>query len=822
MKWTQNSESRAAELPFLLWCEFSSTVIAYYDQPEAIKISYRNKHGKKVTHLETPDFLVVRKDGVHLVECKKVSFLEKAVVDNPNRFIKTAQGYASPPAVAAANELGLKHVISTDRDFTPVFTRNCIFLLNFIDDLKIHDEIISEKVVQAIRRSGNRLRLNDINDAFPQPAVIQALFHSQIFVDLNAQLLCQPEFVWVYYDRTYMDAVNRLTKEEQLVAAVSIRQLKDSPSVWWQGAEWEVLNVNDYPNVSLTIRGESRLVTLTDDDLTQAFSLQEIYVKDSRYLESLRAENILCSYKAHQIDEALTRQAILKRPPEQQAPVSARTLNRWKKSAKLSSDPLIGLISKKDQRGNRESRLIPEVLDLINQHIEKTLLQPSPPSTYKVYGDFKADCDKLGLTACSLNAFYKRVNKIDVKYRILKQQGFRASYALGPEPREIDLNWDLPYHGDFIFEVVHVDHTPVEMTLVSKITGEPLEGTLNLSTLYDGHSRKILAVYISFEKPSYRATMMLLRECYRRYSRLPLFLVADHGPDFKSNYFDATISDLGMHKRRRPKCASRHGSIIERVFGTTESELIHCLKGNKQLQKLGRGQSTSHHSSKRASWTPDTFNTALKDYAYLRHPHIARRGISETAQSRWDRSLSTFDECPGTKIKSEVAFILATLPNAHSKDGCRTLTNNQLHFNNVDYLLSVKVPGYSGKKCRIPVKFDPYDISYIWGKIENRWVKLTTNDVIVRECHDKGVQLAHMEVYSRKLRHGRRYRQGPKTSVTLHHHEAEAEHNQFNIGQSLTTTTDRHEDAYFSPETIDFDSLELLPSTRLSKGEHDE
>src|SRR5690606_17757187 len=116
-----------------------------------------------------------------------------------------------------------------------------------------------------------------------------------------------------------------------------------------------------------------------------------------------------------------------------------------------------------------------------------------------------------------------------------------------------------------------------------------------------------------------------------------------------------------------------------------------------------------------------------------------------------------------------------------SRDGCRVLNKNQLHFNNISYLLSAKVAGYSGGKCRIPVKYDPYNIAHIWGRIKNRWVRLTTNDVLVRECHDKGVQLAHMEVYSRRLRHSKRYRQGPKASLALHAQNPQPEQHQFNL-----------------------------------------
>ncbi|HTF96294.1 MAG TPA: hypothetical protein VL995_09195 [Cellvibrio sp.] len=808
MGWTRDSESRSVELPFVLWCELSSEVLLYWSQPEQIKVSYKNNGGRTISHMITPDFLIITNNEVYLVECKKKSWLDKAILEHPDKYRKTDSGYEYIPALETAAAMGLGHRISTDQDFTPTFTRNCIFLLNFIDDLRTHEESESEKIADCIKYNGNRLKLNKLYDIFSQISVLRGFFHKKLFTNFNEELLCNPEDTWVYAEKTYLDAILSTISQNNLLTATAIGQIINEKNIWWNDTKFEVLCTSLTPQISMTIRSNERFIKLSEAEIENLIKLEEIYVV-THDDTGKNSASILCSKKSYQIDEAMLRHAIINGRRKNDK-YSLRTIYRLKEKIEENSDPLIALLSKTELRGNREPRLSKTVLLIMDEFYE-ILLKPSPPSVYSVYGKFVAECQKRALPECSYKTFNERFNKFDTHYVTLKQKGFRAAYALGPQPREIDLDWDLPYHGDFIFEIAHVDHTPIELTLVSKLNGEVLEGTLTLSIMYDGHSRIILAIYISFEKPSYRSTMMLLRECYRRFKRLPLFLAVDHGPDFESVYFDSTLADLGMNKRRRPKSASRHGSIIERVFGTTESELIHTLDGNKQLQKLGRGQSTTHKSQKFAVWTPDEFNTRLKDYAYLHYPTINRRGISETPQNRWDFSLKKFDEMPGTKILSEASFFISTLPDADG-DEFKTLRKNQLTFCHTTYVLSKKVPGYSGGKIKVRVKYNPYDYCHIWALVEGYWVRMTTNDVLVRECHDKGIQLPHMEIFSRHLRSGRRYRKGPKQSAATYFSNPEHEQHTFNARNSGLGVPILQEMENLSTNySIDIKSIEILP-----------
>ncbi len=122
--------------------------------------------------------------------------------------------------------------------------------------------------------------------------------------------------------------------------------------------------------------------------------------------------------------------------------------------------------------------------------------------------------------------------------------------------------------GALLFAVAHLDHTELDIVLVSSITSKPL--TKPYATfLIDAYSRRLLAVHVS-----YRSVMMAFRLCVQRYGRLPQEIVVDHGPEFGSVYFEALLSQCFVTKINRPPKPPHFGSVIERIFGTTTSEFL--------------------------------------------------------------------------------------------------------------------------------------------------------------------------------------------------------------------------------------------------------
>src|SRR5262249_34938834 len=109
--------------------------------------------------------------------------------------------------------------------------------------------------------------------------------------------------------------------------------------------------------------------------------------------------------------------------------------------------------------------------------------------------------------------------------------------------RELQLSWDFFFLFSFSFyfttlTTVVLDHTPLDIVLVSSVTSKPLARPW-LTFLTDAYSRRVLAAHVSYEEPSYRSAMMVFRLCVQRYGRLPQELVVDHSRDFESVYFEA-------------------------------------------------------------------------------------------------------------------------------------------------------------------------------------------------------------------------------------------------------------------------------------------
>ena len=106
----------------------------------------------------------------------------------------------------------------------------------------------------------------------------------------------------------------------------------------------------------------------------------------------------------------------------------------------------------------------------------------------------------------------------------LRRQGRRSAYAL--EPFYFELELKTPRHGDRPFEIGHIDHTELDVEVVCSRTGRVL-GRPWLTLLIDAYSRRVPAIYLTFDPPSYRSCMMVLRECVRRHQRLPQIVVGN-------------------------------------------------------------------------------------------------------------------------------------------------------------------------------------------------------------------------------------------------------------------------------------------------------
>jgi len=191
---------------------------------------------------------------------------------------------------------------------------------------------------------------------------------------------------------------------------------------------------------------------------------------------------------------------------------------------------------------------------------------------HSVYAALLRECEERGLPAPSYKTFAKAIDSRPGYEQTYKRQGSRAAYSR--EPFYFELELTTPRHGDRPFEICHLDHTELDIELVCSLTGRNL-GRPWASFLTDALSRRLLAVVLLYQPPSRVACMLTLRECVRRFGRFPQTLVVDGGSEFLSTYFESLLACYECAKKTRPPAKARFGSVVERLFGTANTQFVY-------------------------------------------------------------------------------------------------------------------------------------------------------------------------------------------------------------------------------------------------------
>src|SRR5713226_2075410 len=129
--------------------------------------------------------------------------------------------------------------------------------------------------------------------------------------------------------------------------------------------------------------------------------------------------------------------------------------------------------------------------------------------------------------------------------------------------------------------------------------------------------------------------MMVLRVCVRRLGRLPQMLVVDGGKEFRSRYFEALLNCYACHKKTRPWAKPRYGSVIERLFGTTNTEFVHNLLGNTQASKVPRQMTKAVDPKRQAVWQLPDLYEFLCEWAYNIYEQSEHPALGQSPRDAW-------------------------------------------------------------------------------------------------------------------------------------------------------------------------------------------
>jgi transposase InsO family protein len=340
----------------------------------------------------------------------------------------------------------------------------------------------------------------------------------------------------------------------------------------------------------------------------------------------------------------------------------------------------------------------------------------------------KLACERRGILAPSLKTFCLAVRSRPAFEQTAKRQGHRAAYS-----RE-DFYWELelttPRHGDRPFEIAHIDHTELDVETVCSRTGRVL-GRPWLTLLTDAFSRRVLALYLTFDPPSYRSCMMAMRECVRRHARLPQIAVVDGGRDFQSIYFETLLARYECTKKTRPAAKPRFGSVCERLFGTANTHFIHNLKGNTQIMRLARQVTQSVDPKGQAVWSFEELHRRLAEYAYEIYDSLHHPALGKSPREAYEAGIAATGQRMNRLIAYDREFLVHTLPTTH-KGIAKVAPGRGVKIHNL-YYWSDAFRRPDVEKQRVAIRYDPFDIGTAYGFVNKEWT----------ECHSEYFAVFH-------------------------------------------------------------------------------
>jgi putative transposase len=739
------AESRTVELAAVYLMEHDPSVVEFWDQPNpSITLRYpvKQKNGRTRTIgvVHTPDYFVIREKANSLQEretelgweeWKTEEDLLRFEQEESHRYVRDERGqWRCPPGEAVAAPLGFYYRVRSSAEIHETFQRNLRFLSYYLRENSPHVADLAKEEVLALVEHEPGIALGTLLGQIKLATsddIYTLLAQEALYIDIYRAPLAEPERVVVWSDEKTAQAWS-IARAPQTLPRSHPHTILIEPGVpvVWDGRRCSIL-----------YQGQTTLTLLTEDQqpvelshshfqtLVASGKLKGLTAAPSEASLSQRVRECLMQADKAALIEANRRYSIispvLQGSPLANCPIPARTVRDWVAKYRKAEEDFgcgyVGLLPKVQERGNREPRLPEEVISILNQFIDQEYENHKQKTKREVYGEFVNVCQDKGLpTVPSYKTFVALVNRRPRYAQAKKRKGSRAAYP--KEPMYWELSYELPRHGDRPFEVVHIDHTLLDVELVDSQTRHHF-GRPWATFLTDAFSRRLLAVYLTFDEPSYRSCMMILRECVHRYHRFPELVVVDWGPEFESVYFETLLARYECSKASRPKAKPRFGSVIERLFNTANSTFIHNLAGNTQMMKNVRQVTKSVDPREQAIWTLGALYAALRRWAYEVYDTTEHGTLGQTPKDAFEMGLRRFGNRPKEWIEYDEDFIQFTLPST-KKGTAKLVPGKGVKIHNIYYWARENVfldhPEWENKQ--IPVRYDPYDVSHAFVSLK--------------------------------------------------------------------------------------------------------
>jgi transposase InsO family protein len=750
-------ESHKNELARIYELEHDPDVIEYYDQPPPIKLNYEGKNGQQLGVVYTPDFFVIRTDAAGWEECKTEENLIELSEHNSNRYCCDEDKWHCPPGEEYALQFGLFFEVHSNKDINWTFHRNIEFLDDYFRASAPVIEDAARTALLACTTEEPGLSLQELLDKTQGRAtrddIYMLIAHEAVYVDLYDVPLLEADHVRVFADRETATAYSQLVQlsTPSTIDAPRCIDLSAGNFIQWDGAGWKIANAGEK---QIGLIGEnnsfSEIPRTTFEKLVIEGRITGVQFNEAPDTHP-EVKHRLAHASREDFAEANRRAAIVRAHLQGESipePIPERTLYFWLANYRAAETSFgngyIGLLPQ-PRKGNSTKKLPTNSQALLQEFIENDYETLKQKRKFEVYGAYLLACKRRGILAASYRTFCKAVKQRPRYTQTLKRQGRRASYKY--EEFYWELEQTTPRHGERPLHIAHIDHTQADVELVDSITGANL-GRPWVSFLTDAWSRRGLAVYSTYDPPSYRSCMMVMRECVRRFGRLPQIVVVDGGLEFAGIYFETFLARYESTKKTRPPAQARFGTPVERLFGTTNTQFFHNLLGNTQIMRNVRQVTKSVNPKGQAAWFMDKFYEHLCHYSYEVYDTNVHQALGVSPRDAFATGMLLGGERLHKMIPYNEEFRLFTLPT--TKRGRAKVQPSQGVKINYIYYWSDAFRHPEVEGTRVPVRFDPWDMGRAYAFVRGQWVEcISQHYAVFHNRSEHEVRIASEELRRR-------------------------------------------------------------------------
>ncbi len=755
------------ELGAIYLMEHHTEVVEFYDQPApAFKISYQTRSGRQTTPFHTPDFFVLRTDQAGWEEWKPEDQLRKLADKQPFRYQQRDGQWVCPPGEAYAASFGLSYRVRSSAELPRTFIDNLDFLADYLIGVPRLPEAVMARIQTQVQATPG-ISLAALLAELPgirATDVFALLAQGHLFADLHAVPLGD-----AFRTRLYLDQAQALTYGllgstappvvHDGFAAASSATLLPNTRLLWDGRVWTLINLGETTTTLLPEVGEplqcatsfflrllethAILIPSGAQHLESSAPAQERMRSASRADQRIANERFRLVQAYFQHDEAQLRSAS----------VTDRTIRRWARAFQEAQasygSGYVGLLPQIANRGNRQPKAPEDSRLLLDTSIAEHFENPRQPPAWEVYLAYRQTCEAQHIVPLSARTFYRRLKQRAGYEQTKKRAGAKAAYQQEPWIEELDSH--TPRHGNRPFAVVHLDHTQLDIEICSSVTGKPL-GKPWVTFLVDAFSRRMLAVYLTFDPPSYRSCMMALRICVKRFGRFPHTLMVDGGKEFHSEYFDSLVARYGGIKKIRPGAKPRFGSVIERLFGTTNTEFIYNLLGNTQATKRPRSLTREVDPKQHAVWTLGDLYQFLCEWAYEIYDQDDHPALGQSPRDAFTYGLIQTGEREHRTIAYDETFLMASSPTTR-KGTAKVEAGRGIKLHGI-YYSAVLLRTSEVEGTQVEVRYDPFDIGTAYAYVHHHWVRCVSQYHARLSGHtEKELLLASKEIRRQQQLH---------------------------------------------------------------------